>query len=236
MKKQNEVWWLMSVENICDIAYAVLVKNMNEFYEHLDRISKYNKYIKSKQVVVYSHIKQYPKSYLLGQSNHAEGILIGASEKQEVVDSKDWKLLKLISDNSRVQLIELSAKLNITPQSVMYRLKKLVKKEIIIGYKVNIDTNLLGYKNYKIYLNLFNNSKNRELEELCKQNQFIVGINKNIGGADFEIELQLQSIEEFHKILDKLRENFSEVIESYEYGIAREEIKMVYFPELNRKL
>jgi Lrp/AsnC family leucine-responsive transcriptional regulator len=230
LKKQKEIWWLMSVENICDIAYATLVKNINEFYSHLDKLSRYNKFIKSKQIVIYSHIKQYLKSYLIEEEKINIEILIGASMEKEEIDKTDFMLLKLISDNARISLIDLSVKLKIKPQSIVYRLRKLENRQIIKGYRVNINTNLLGFKNYKIYLNLIKNSKNKELENYCLLNPYIINTNKTIGGADFEIELQLKEINDLYKILDELREKFSDVIKDFEYGIAREEIKMIYFP------
>ena len=227
LKNQKKVWWLVSVENICDIAYAILVKDIYEFYDHLEKISKYNQFIKTKQIVIYSHIKQFPKAYILDKENTESGTLIGASKKEEI-DDTDIKLLKIISSDGRIPLIELSSKLGMKPQSAMYRLKKLEKREVIKGYRININIELLGFKNYKIYLHLINTSKNKQIENYCKLNPFVVTTNKTIGGADFEIELQLSDINSFYKILDEIRERFSDVIESHEYGVAREDIKVVY--------
>ncbi|MFH1917977.1 MAG: winged helix-turn-helix transcriptional regulator [Nanoarchaeota archaeon] len=229
LKKQKEVWWLMSVENICDIAYATFVEDVYEFYGYLEKLSKYNKYIQSKEVVIYSHIRQFSKSYILDKISSREEYLVGASKKDKF-DKVDLKLLELISENARISLIDLASKLKMAPQSVTYRLKNLEKKEIVKGYRVNLDLDKLGFKDYKIYLRLINNSRMKDLEDFCKSNKSIVTTNKTIGGADFEIELQLNDLEEFHKILDKLREKFSDIIDSYKYGVARKEIKMVYFP------
>ena len=62
LKNQKEIWWLVSVENIWDIAYAMLVGQVYDFYAHIDKISKYNEIIESKQIVIYSHISQFEKS------------------------------------------------------------------------------------------------------------------------------------------------------------------------------
>lgn len=227
LKNQKEIWWLVSVENICDVAYATLVKEIYEFYEHLDKLAKYNEIIESKQVVIYSNISQFTKSYIL-ESKARDQFKIGYSKKSEF-DKSDLKLLKIISDNARTPLIDISLKLGIKPQSVMYRLKKLEEKKIIVGYRANIDIEKLGYKNYKIYLSLLNNSKIEELNKYCISHPNIVTTNKTIGGADFEIELQLRDINHLYKILDEIKEKFHLVIKSYIYGVAREEIKMTYF-------
>jgi DNA-binding Lrp family transcriptional regulator len=228
LKNQSEVWWLVSVENICDIAYATLVNEVYDFYTHLDKLSRYADIIETKQIVIYSHITQFTKSYILDEKEK-DAFNIGKSNKSEF-DESDIKLLKIISENARMPLIDIAVKMKIKPQSVMYRLKKLEEKGIIKGYRAKINIEKLGYKNYKIYINLLNNLKIRELENYCHLNSNIVTINRTIGGHDFEIELQLEDIKKLYKILDEIKEKFSQVIKSFEYGIAREEIKMTYFP------
>lgn len=233
LKEQKEIWWLVSVENICDIAYAVFAKDIYDFYKHLDKISKFNKCIKSKEIVIYSNIKQYPKSYLLNNTQRSLEIkkfMIGFSSKKEDFDNIDLKLLEIIGKNARLQLISIASKLDMKPQSVVYRIKKLEEKQIIKGYRANINIGLLGFKNYKIYLHLLDNSRIKEIEAFFEINPFVVTTNKTIGSADFEIELQLEDINQLYKILDAMRKNFSDIIESYEYGVAREEIKMIYIP------
>src|SRR3989338_5613004 len=68
--KDKEVWWLVTTEGPWDVAYAMAVKNVLEFYDYWDKIMiKYREYIRDKSVVVYTHIRQYPKSYIINQKN-----------------------------------------------------------------------------------------------------------------------------------------------------------------------
>ena len=109
-------------------------------------------------------------------------------------------------------------------------MKQLEKYGIIQGYRALIDVSFLGYRYYKAYLNFTHTNRTKELEEFCKQHPNILNTNRTIGGRDFEIELQVRSFNEFESIINELREKFAGMIDDYEWAIAKEEKKMVYFP------
>lgn len=229
--KDKEVWWLVALEGPWDVGFAVAVKNVLDFYEYWDRImKKYRQYISKKSVVVYTHIAQYPKTYLINQKNTERGTVVGASQEIIPHEGFDLKLLKLLSDKGRMSLLEIAQKLHTSPQVVRNHIKKLEKNKVIQGYRALIDVSFLGYRYYKSYINLLNTERLPELEQFCLQHPNILNVNRTIGGHDFEIELQALSFDEFDSIMSELRQEFAGMIDDYEFVIAREEKKMVYFP------
>lgn len=229
--KDKEVWWLVTLEGQWDVGYATAVKNILDFYPYWDKImTKYRKHISKSSVVIYTHIKQYPKSYLLNQNNTEKGTMVGATKEIILIDQLDTQLLKLLSDNGRMPLLEVSTKLNTSPQVIRNHIKKLEKNNIIQGYRALIDVSLLGYRYYKSYINLLNTERLLELQQFCLQHPNILNVNRTIGGRDFEIELQAKSFDEFDSIMNSIRKKFAGMIDDYEFVIAREEKKMVYFP------
>ncbi|MAG20490.1 hypothetical protein CL618_03600 [archaeon] len=229
--KDKEVWWLVTVEGPWDVGYATAVKNILDFYEYWDKIiKKYKQFISKKLIVVYTHIKQYPKSYIINKKNTDKGTLVGASKEIIKCNELDFQLLKLISDKARLTLLEIAKRLNTSPQVIKNHIKKLEKTGIIQGYRALIDVSFLGYRYYKVYINLLNTNRIKELEFFCEQHPNILNINRTIGGVDFEIELQARSFDEFESIMNEVREKFNGMIGEYEFVIAREERKMTYFP------
>lgn len=229
--KDKEVWWLVSLEGIWDVGYAMAVKNILDFYDYWDKImKKYRKFISKSSVVVYTHIRQYPKSYLIGKDNSDEGTLVGASKEIIECDNLDKGILKLISDKARLPLLDIAIKLKTSPQVIRNHLKKLEKSGIIQGYRALIDVSLLGYRYYKAYINFVNTNQLKDLENFCFNHPNILNVNRTIGGRDFEIELQAKSFDEFEKIMNDIRKAVSGMIDDYEFVIAREEKKMIYFP------
>ena len=229
--KDKEVWWLVTLEGQWDVGYATAVKNIIDFYDYWDKImTKYRKYISKRSVVIYTHIKQYPKSYIINQRNTERGTIVGASKEVMSIDKLDLQMLKLLSDNGRIPLLEIANKLNTSPQVIRNHMKKLENNKVIQGYRALIDVSFLGYRYYKSYINLLNTDRLQELQQFCLQHPNILNVNRTIGGRDFEIELQAKSFDEFDSIMNELRREFAGMIDDYEFVIAREEKKMVYFP------
>lgn len=229
--KDKEVWWLVTLEGLWDVGYAMAVKNIFDFYDYWDKImKKYRNYISKSSVVIYTHIRQYPKSCIIGEENNEEGTLVGAS--REVIQTEDFdrNLLKIISDNGRMTLLDIAKQLKTSHQIIRNHLKKLEREKIIQGYRAIIDISLLSYRYYKSYINLVNTSRLEELEAFFKKHPNILNVNRTIGGRDIEIELIAKSFEEFDGIMKEIRSHFKGMIDDYEFVIAREEKKIVYFP------
>jgi len=229
--KDKEVWWLVTLEGPWDVGYAMAVKNVLEFYDYWDKImKKYRKFISKRSIVIYTHIKQYPKAYIMEQHNTYHGTLVGASKQAEKISDFDRQLLKLISDKARLPLLDIAESLKTSHQVVRNHLRKLEELGVIQGYRALIDVSFLGYRYYKAYINLVKTERIKELDHFCERHPNILNVNRTIGGRDFEIELQTKSFEEFEKIMGEIRSNFEDMIDEYEFVIAREEKKMIYFP------
>ncbi len=229
--KDKEVWWLVTVEGPWHVGYAMAVKNILDFYDYWDKIMKrYRKFIAKRMIVPYTHIRQYPKSYIIGRKNDKPGTLVGASKMIAKIADLDIRLLKLISDKGRMPLIDIATRLKTSPQVIRSHLKKLEKAGVVQGYRALIDVSHLGYRYYKSYINLIHTDRIRELEGFCRQHPNILNINRTIGGKDYEIELQARDFEQFESIMNEIRTGFAGMIDDYEFVIAIEEKKMTYFP------
>jgi DNA-binding Lrp family transcriptional regulator len=229
--RDKEVWWLVTIEGNWDVGYAMALKNPLDFYVYWDKLlEKYRKYISKYSIVTYTHIEQYPKAYLIQKENTDAGTLVGSSKETIKIDTFDKALLRCIADQARLPLISIAEHLKTSHQVVKNHLKKLERLGIIQGYRALIDTSFLGYRYYKSYLNLIHTERLENLKEFCKRHPNILNTNRTIGGRDFEIELQVNSFDQFDAIMKEIRAKFGEMIDDYEFVIAREEKKMVYFP------
>jgi DNA-binding Lrp family transcriptional regulator len=229
--KDKEVWWLVTIEGYWNVGYAMAIKNILDFYDYWDKLMlKYRRYIIDKSVVAYTHIVQYPKAYLIGKNNTDPGTIVGSSKETVEIDKLDLGILKIMSDNARIPLLGIAKKLKTSPQVVRNRINRLQEKRVIQGYHALIDVSFLGYRYFKAYLSFTNTEQISALNQFCMQHPNILNINRNIGGRDYEIELQARNFEEFDSIITDLRTTVGGMIDDYEYLIAREEKKMNYFP------
>jgi Lrp/AsnC family leucine-responsive transcriptional regulator len=63
----------------------------------------------------------------------------------KLLDKIDRKLLRLLQENARYTLKQLSEKVFLSSPAVAARIEKLEKEGIISGYHVNVDPEKLGY-------------------------------------------------------------------------------------------
>jgi len=155
--------------------------------------------------------------------------VVGASKEVEI-DSINFKLLKLLADNARVSLIELTKEVGLTSKAISNRIKQLKKDKIILGYRAMINLNSINYHFYKVDLNLENLDKIKELRSFIMYQPNVVYSERTIGGSDFEFDIECQDFNEFQDIINELKEKLGEIIRDYTYYLATKVYKTLYFP------
>jgi len=87
------------------------------------------------------------------------------------LDVKDRKILECLDSDARASLGVIAKKAILSKQVVDYRIKSLIARGIIKGFKASIDISKLGYSSYTVYVTFQNVNKVREKEIF----DFIVG-------------------------------------------------------------
>jgi DNA-binding Lrp family transcriptional regulator len=76
-----------------------------------------------------------------------------STEKQVKLDVIDWKILKLLSQNSLLTREEIADQIGVnSPTTISNRVKKLIETNIIIGYCAKINFDLLGLSEWKVVI------------------------------------------------------------------------------------
>ena len=205
------------------------IKAFNDSYRKFQE--KYRRYILEDNVSVFYEFVQYLKNYLVPEeSRNYESFVTETAEKINY-DKIDFRILKLISDNSKIQLLDIANKMKMTSMAIKYRLKQLEKKKVILGYRALIDHTKLGYEYYKVDMQIEDSTKLKKLQEYCKQHPNIIYENKVIGGFDFEFDIEIESYEKFYKLIETMKKRFPGLIRTHKFYKARKIYKYVYMPE-----
>jgi Lrp/AsnC family leucine-responsive transcriptional regulator len=232
--KNPKVGWLVRVEGGWHTNMLVWAENVYEFREFwADFAKKYGNYIESKWISIITEMIQFRKAYLKDIKLDDSKVQVsgGTSEKADL-DKKDWQILKLIAPNARESLLEIGKQLHISPKVVSYRIKKMIEKGVIQGFRVLLDLNLLGIEYYKVHFSLQNmtEQKEKEILEYARVNPNIIIVDITVGGADFEIEIHAKDNKHFHNILNDMKKRFASIIKDYETLHYYKEYKWVYLP------
>jgi len=231
LKKHKSVGGIFILNGEWDLALSVYAKDIVKFEKTMkDLLYKYSNFITEKSVSIVTELYYFGDRYVYEKNREralkeSEYISVGGEMKEEKIDEQDIKILKMLSLNARVSLVEISDKLNVSPKTINYRIKNMIQKGIMGGFKTNIDSSVLGYEHYKIFLYLQNISDKREkdLFGYIRDHLNIIYYTKAVGIADLEFEMKAKNIMEFYESMNSLRQKFPDIIKGYEQIIIMKE-------------
>lgn len=232
LKSHQQISWLTTCEGNWDINLTLFAKSSEEVNYFLEELlGKYGDYISEKQIFTATEAHYVKGTF--GINKRARETITTKGEKEVELEKEDQELLRILSDNARRSLIEISRMMSFSPKVIAYRIKKLEKEKIIIGSHILTDFCKLGYKYYKIWFSLKNlnsNHKNK-LFTYLKNTPNIVWITKLIGKYDLSIEMEVEDVTQFRKIMDNFKQEFLEIINEHESILIFEEKVLSYMPK-----
>lgn len=133
------------------------------------------------------------------------------------IDFLDEKIIKLISKNANIRIIELAEKLNEKVETINYRLKRL-EKTLILGYRLFLDLEKIDYNLASIFLKLNNLSsiEIKKILEYAKSREKIHACGIGIGKFNLIFQIVYQNQKELSEEINKIKELFSDKIVGYE--------------------
>ena len=219
--KEN-VWTTTVLHGKWDFAFFVGVKSdyyIQSFHKIWNEIMlKYKANIAESKIAIYAPVHNFNKRFFIDFDMPVKIIerVYGEGPPADF-DDLDEKIIRAYASNVRVSLIKIAEQLGITYETVRQRIKKMEKKKIIVGYKINLNLLKMGYQGYRVDFLLNSVSRNLELFEYLKGHKYFYQINRSIGGADFETEVVVKSLSHLLEILEEVVKEFSDVIKAYEY-------------------
>ncbi len=215
--KLKQVWTITSMHGKWDYALFLGVRTIGEFHEIWDDIMlEYKEKIKQYNVAVYAPIYNFNRKFFLENVRESVERVYGAGEKEKI-DDREWKLIEAYANNVRQSSIQLADKIKMSPETIRKKIKELEKRKIIVGYKLGLNLEKLGFVSYRVDLQLLSTKKNKELFDYCKHHSSIYQINRSIGGADFEIEVIVRDLSHLLKLIEELKQKFGDIINDVDY-------------------
>jgi len=223
----------LQIEGSYDFAVTIAVKNIVELDNFITDIkSAFKEFIRDYTVnaIVYSKIFKIDK-FLLG-TEHASIKFENYSgeDRQMELEEKDKRILKALSQQGNLPIVELAKKTKLSVDIIKYRLKKLSK--LINSFRIIFDLSKLGLYHYVVLLRMRQNTKKEEekLISWCFYKQDVFYITKRMGFYDFEINVVIKDINQLNKFLKELKEEFHDCIDSRATIITSKMLKLNYVP------
>jgi len=134
------------------------------------------------------------------------------------IDKKDRKIIRQLDMDARMPINALAKKVQVSREVAEYRVKRLIKLEIITGAHTVFNVDVIGYRSFRLLLRLFN-LKQVEKDKLI--NYFGKHPNTwwvaSIGGRwDIILNFIAKDSAEFNEIFEELVNKFGQYLQDYE--------------------
>lgn len=231
---RQDTAWVSSCGGGYDIICTFFALNPSQFNKNLKKImSEFPKLIQDYTILTTIVIRKFEREYILNNSHFSREVFIGGDREKKAIDEINMHILDLISENARINSVEIADKLGITPKTAIIRIKKLQDEETIVGYrpllnlqKIEYVSNLLLIRYHNITVELEN-----RLINYLKMLPNVVGIVKTLGEWDIEIEMEVKNTKDFRKIEIELRQKFSSLIHKIRSIPIYDTYKKTFFPK-----
>lgn len=148
-------------------------------------------------------------------------------KNKSIITSKDVLILKKLLEDGRASSSSISKEIDLGREIVNYRIKRLIKENLIVKFIPKVNEKALDYQEYIIFLKLNLEdeiAKNRFIKENIG-NKYLIWTVKSNKGWDLIVRLYAQTVDEFKEKLSEILEKFSKVLTNYYTIISSEEIK-----------
>ena len=231
--REPRSWWVNSISgSSADMGIAYWVKDIADFHAVKEGLlNKYRGKIDSYRESIYSGFHVWRRNYLSAREEAPKYDLITGSSPPMAFDDGDVRLLSALSGNARMPLVELAKKACLSVNTAKYRLKRLAKEKVLLGFRPKIGIDKAGIYWYKVEFQLEDNSKKKAMLAYFGAHRNILYAYESIGGGtELEMDMEVESHAQFRGIIDAFRQKFAPSIRTYGYYMWSAEHKIVYFP------
>ena len=214
------VLWLVDCGGRWDLLVNFTARNVIHYNALLRELkNKFPHQVQNYDILTTVEVTYFGRDYLNKKIREIKKLpYFGKEEIISIPDKTNLKILDILSENARINSVEISQKLDISPNTVILRIKEMKKSGLIQGFKPLIHLENTPYSAYKALVKFQNITEQieKEVVSYLKININVVGMIKLIGLWDFEIEFEVETKEQMLELTRNFRDRFKKVIKEFE--------------------
>jgi DNA-binding Lrp family transcriptional regulator len=236
----KDTWAVLTSKGPIDLNVILWVKDVFEFNRYwVNALQKFGNYFSNSTISILTYLISCKKTYLLdGEGTSSDRMFYQTSceGKPILIDKLDYRILDDLALKARMSLLDLSKKINCSPQTVNYRIKNLMKKDIIQAFRISINHAKLGLQGVGVDIYLKDQTIRRQILEHIKQKSNIYDIMiMNIGWSDITFKIYIHSNTELSTLMEDIEKKFPDAIRRYDYWMDQIVHKERWLPEMEFK-
>jgi Lrp/AsnC family transcriptional regulator, leucine-responsive regulatory protein len=139
-------------------------------------------------------------------------------KKNIILTLADKKILSLIEYNPRITFKELATACHLSKDTIKYRIARLEKEKIILGYTAYIDYKKLGNQSYKLFIKLNASLEQKEkFKDFLRKQKNVFSIFESNGNWNLAVAIFAKNHVEYHEIENSILENFGDLISNIRF-------------------
>ena len=233
LKQRKKTEWIATCSGKWDIIVGYIVKDVYEFEEAVKELDeKFSHFISSRETAFSLGVPHWRKDYLLEHKERCPAVFQGGKKDDFKIDKIDEEIIKILVNNARMQITDISKRLNLTPRIVDYRIKNLKRNKIILISRIFLNLNKISWIYCKAILKFKNLTSERynHFFSYCSHLKNLTYAINAIGAWDIELDFEIKDFNAFHNIMLDIRDRFYDMIKNYDYVIIINEDKLDYYP------
>ncbi|VVC00922.1 putative HTH-type transcriptional regulator [uncultured archaeon] len=232
---------IMRGEGYADLIIAICAKGIFHLRDIITELNnRFSKYFLEYDTTIPIGFSQFARSYLINAPRERKQVAFtGADVGAVSLSLKERQILSMLNFNARTPVAVLARKIGLSEPRANLLLKKLIKSGIIQSFTILPDHLKLGAPRHRVLFKLRNLTfeKEKKLFTYCQLQPRIIHHLRVLGNWDLVVDIEAARGEEFRKILEEMKYEFSDIIQrvepTYIYAIDRFRDIPVEFPQLN---
>ncbi len=231
LSKSDKVAWIGDLEGNFDLGIIFLVENQLELFEVISLIEKkYSNYIMKKNISINLEGQFFSRDYIISKDRKEYKTQTYTRSKDIItIDDLDKSICKLIAKDSRITALDMAKVLKVSVDTIIKRLRNLEKK-VISGYTITLDNKKINQQHYKLLIYLSNKSEEDKMISFLKLNNRVISIVKTLSSWDYEIDIEVDNIDQLKLLTMELTRIYSDMIRDYDILRVVDMRKYTFYP------
>lgn len=224
LRTHPRTYWFAECDGTWDVIWCILAKDALEFRRFQGEIfSRFGSLIVDFDVSMNVEVDAFYKNFL--QTSGTGGRRLGGVVQNTELNVFDTRLLRLVTEDSRMDYETMADRLNANVITVKRHLKALEDNQIIAGYRVDIDLAAIGMTFFKaqIHTKSFTQRDEERLRSYCDNHPNVTHYIRQVGKCMIELEIDATDYPHFNSIIRDIREKHSSFVRNTETILVRRE-------------
>jgi Lrp/AsnC family transcriptional regulator, regulator for asnA, asnC and gidA len=221
---------VLLLEGNYDVQLFFLAKENNDLMKFMESLNNFcGKELQKKEILIINTMYRFNQKFL---HNEKKNLISQVSNKVSNynIDETSLKVLKEISKNSRISILDIAKNLNISSQLAQYHLKKLIKDKVIVSTHIAINYDKFNMQHYHLTFQVNDHRIINKIIQFFNQKNKSIFATKMIGHYDASAELIVNNNKELRGFVDELLTNFSEKINHLDIFLIYKEYELNLYP------